>query len=199
MKKEGLKEKITLLAIIMMENTFLSCAGRHASSDDQKYAYELNGNYYSLKIVNGIISDTSFIFKRSGELIEKSTWTYTDSSGKIIFHQKIFNGKNESIANASDSVKRGTESMLATIRKKTPDLHRIYNKYLRENPGFNGRLNFKFWIKPTGEINKLLILENTTGNKEFAIEILQKVSNWTFEAVAGQDEEILAIPFTFSE
>ncbi len=98
-----------------------------------------------------------------------------------------------------ESGQRSTESILRVIRQHTPGLRHTYNKYLKTNPGFKGKITLKFAIAPSGSIVELTIVGTTTGVGEFDAEIRDKVRTWRFEPVKGKSNDNVTVPFTFSE
>lgn len=98
-----------------------------------------------------------------------------------------------------ESGQRSTESILRVIRQHTPGLRHTYNKYLKTNPGFKGKITLKFAIAPSGSIVELTIVGTTTGVSEFDQEVRDKVRTWRFEPVKGKSNDVVTVPFTFSE
>jgi TonB family protein len=98
-----------------------------------------------------------------------------------------------------ESGQRSTESILRVIRQHTPGLRHTYNKYLKTNPGFKGKITLKFAIAPSGAIVELTIVGTTTGVGEFDQEIRDKVRTWRFEPIKGKANDVVTVPFTFSE
>jgi len=98
-----------------------------------------------------------------------------------------------------ESGQRSTESILRVIRQHTPGLRHTYNKYLKTNPGFKGKITLKFAIAPSGSIVELTIVGTTTGVAEFDQEIRDKVRTWKFEPIKGKANDNVTVPFTFSE
>ncbi len=98
-----------------------------------------------------------------------------------------------------ESGQRSTESILRVIRQHTPGLRHTYNKYLKTNPGFKGKITLKFAIAPSGAIVDLTIVGTTTGVSEFDQEVRDKVRTWRFEPIKGKANDVVTVPFTFSE
>jgi TonB family protein len=98
-----------------------------------------------------------------------------------------------------ESGQRSTESILRVIRQHTPGLRHTYNKYLKTNPGFKGKVTLKFSIAPSGGIVELTIVGTTTGIAEFDQEVRDKVKEWRFEPIKGKANDVVTVPFTFSE
>jgi TonB family protein len=98
-----------------------------------------------------------------------------------------------------ESGQRSTESILRVIRQHTPGLRHTYNKHLKTNPGFKGKITLKFAIAPSGSIVELTIVGTTTGVSEFDQEIRDKVRTWRFEPIKGKSNDVVTVPFTFSE
>ena len=93
---------------------------------------------------------------------------------------------------------RFAEDIMKVVRQRTPGLRHIYNKMLKQKPGFQGKVTLKFTIAPDGEIINISIESSTTGFSEFDSEIKNAVSRWTFNKVQSGNSTV-TIPFTFSE
>lgn len=93
---------------------------------------------------------------------------------------------------------RSAADIMKVVRQRTPGLRHIYNKFLKEKPGFQGKVTLKFTIAPEGEIISISIASSTTGYGEFDNEIKTAVSRWKFNKVKPGNTTI-TIPFTFSE
>lgn len=93
---------------------------------------------------------------------------------------------------------RSAADIMKVIRQRTPGLRHIYNKFLKEKPGFQGKVTLKFTIAPEGEIISISIASSTTGYSEFDNEVKTAVSRWKFNKVKSGNTTI-TVPFTFSE
>lgn len=93
---------------------------------------------------------------------------------------------------------RSASDVMKVIRKRTPGLRHVYNKYLKMKPGFAGKVTFKFVIAPGGEIISINIISSTTGFGKFDNEIRSSISRWTFGTVKSGNTTV-TVPFTFSE
>lgn len=100
--------------------------------------------------------------------------------------------KNENGAN------RTASDVMKVFRQRTPGLRHVYNRYLKKNPGFQGKITLKFTIAPKGEITDVSIVSSTTQNRKFDAEIQQLVGSWVFFRVKS-GETTVTIPFTFTE
>ncbi len=94
---------------------------------------------------------------------------------------------------------RSTESILRVIRQHTPGLRHTYNKYLKIHPGFQGKVTVRFAIAPGGAIVDISIVSSTTGVSEFDAETVDKIRRWRFEPIQGKGNDVVTVPFTFSE
>ena len=97
------------------------------------------------------------------------------------------------------SGQRSTASILRVIRQHTPGLRHTYNKHLKSNPGFAGKVTVRFSISPSGRVVNIDIVSSTTGVSAFDSEIKGKIRTWRFEAVKGKGNDTVTVPFTFSE
>ena len=93
---------------------------------------------------------------------------------------------------------RSAADIMKVVRQRTPGLRHIYNKFLKEKPGFQGKVILKFTIAPGGEIISISIASSTTGFSKFDAQIKKAVGYWTFDKVK-EGNTTVTIPFTFSE
>ena len=94
---------------------------------------------------------------------------------------------------------RSKAEVMRVVNARTPGLRYIYNKYLKTNPGFNGKVTLRFTIAPGGQIIQISIVSSTTGVSGFDKEIMQKVkSSFVFEKIKSGNTTV-TIPFTFTE
>ena len=98
----------------------------------------------------------------------------------------------------SGSSSRSASEILKVVRTRTPGLRHIYNKFLKKNPGFQGKVTLKFTIAPGGEVISIAIASSTTGYADFDNEVKNAVSRWTFKKIKSGNTTV-TIPFTFSE
>jgi len=94
---------------------------------------------------------------------------------------------------------RSTEAIVSVIRSHVPGLRHTFEKYLQMQPGFKGKISFRFTIAPNGDIIELTIVSSTTGNDQFDEEIRDKVKSWRFEPIKGTANDVITIAFPFSE
>lgn len=93
---------------------------------------------------------------------------------------------------------RSAADIMKVVRQRTPGLRHIYNKFLKNKPGFQGKVALKFTIAPDGEVISISIAYSTTGYGEFDARIKKAVGYWTFSKVKSGNTTV-TIPFTFAE
>ena len=93
---------------------------------------------------------------------------------------------------------RSVADIMKVVRQRTPGLRHIFNKSLKEKPGFQGKVTLKFTIAPSGEIINISIVSSTTGFGKFDREIKSAVSLWMFSKV-NEGKTTVIISFTFTE
>lgn len=92
---------------------------------------------------------------------------------------------------------RTTESILGTIKLRTPELRSTYAFYWIPDKRLKGRLSFRFTIDPAGKVVQLDLVENTTGNDRFAASIRDLLLRWEFGRVKEVRNDVVTVPFTF--
>lgn len=98
----------------------------------------------------------------------------------------------------SGSSSRSASEIMKVVRMRTPGLRHIYNKFLKKNPGFQGKVTLKFSIAPGGEVISIAVVSSTTGYAEFDNEVKKAVARWTFNKIKSGNTTV-TIPFTFTE
>lgn len=93
---------------------------------------------------------------------------------------------------------RSAADIMKVVRQRTPGLRHIYNKFLKQKPGFAGKVTLRFTIAPGGDIISISISSSTTGYSEFDESVKNTVKRWTFSKVKSGNTTV-TIPFTFSE
>ena len=93
---------------------------------------------------------------------------------------------------------RSAADIMKIVRQRTPGLRHIYNKHLKKNPGFEGKVTLKFTIAPGGEIISIAIVSSTTGYAAFDNDIRNMVGSWTFSKIKSGNTTV-TVPFTFTE
>ena len=93
---------------------------------------------------------------------------------------------------------RSAADIMKVVRQRTPGLRHIYNKHLKKNPGFEGKVTIKFTIAPGGEIISINIVSSTTGYDAFDNDIKNMIASWTFSKIKSGNTTV-SVPFTFSE
>lgn len=137
----------------------------------------------------------------SGGIDGAFTDLFGGSGGKIsttALKGNIKTPKPTDIDLGSGPSSRSASDIMKVIRTRTPGLRHIYNRFLKKNPGFQGKVTLQFTIAPGGEIITIAIKSSTTGYSEFDSEIKNTVGRWTFNKVKSGNTTV-TIPFTFSE
>lgn len=93
---------------------------------------------------------------------------------------------------------RSVTDIMKVVKQRTPGLRHIYNKFLKKQPGFSGKVTLKFTIAPGGDVIVNIIVSSTTGYGEFDQAVRKAVSGWTFDKIRSGNTTV-TIPFTFSE
>ena len=93
---------------------------------------------------------------------------------------------------------RSASDIMKVVRQRTPGLRHIYNKHLKKNPGFQGKVTLRFTIAPGGEILNITVVSSTTNYGVFDNEIREAVGRWTFTKIKSGNTTV-TIPLTFTE
>ena len=93
---------------------------------------------------------------------------------------------------------RSPKNVLEIIRQRKPGLRHIYNKFLKRNPKFEGRVVLRFEIAPNGEVVRSTIAYSSTGYEEFDNAVSDYVGGIPFGEVESGSAKV-TIPLTFDK
>jgi TonB family protein len=93
---------------------------------------------------------------------------------------------------------RSRAEIMAIVNQHVNSLKSIYTRYLKDKPGFTGKVTLKFTIAPSGDITFINIVSSTTGYSEFDNAIKEQVSKWKWKQIASGNTTP-TIPFDFAE
>jgi TonB family C-terminal domain len=88
---------------------------------------------------------------------------------------------------ASSNTKRDITAINAVVASHKVSVRMSYERFLKKSPDLAGKITIRFTIDAGGNVTRLEIMENTTGNKELEDEILRKVKMWKFETIPEGD------------
>lgn len=108
-------------------------------------------------------------------------------------------GKPIEVDYVQNTTVRSTASILAVIRSRSPGLRHLYNAHLKMSPGMAGKITLRFAIAPSGQVVDVGLASSTTSAPAFDAQVMDKVMEWRFEAVKAAGNDIVTVPFNFSE
>jgi TonB family protein len=97
---------------------------------------------------------------------------------------------------ASSNAKRDITAINAVVASHKVSVRMSYERFLKKIPDLAGKITIRFTIDAEGNVTRLEIMENTTGNKELEDEILHKVKMWKFETIP-EGEVTVTYPLVF--
>lgn len=98
---------------------------------------------------------------------------------------------------ASNDSKRDPKAINEVVTSHRASIKMSYDKYLKRDPNLNGKITLRITISASGSVSSVIIVVNSTGNKEFADEVVRKVKMWQFEPVTDGDVTV-SYPFVFT-
>jgi len=98
---------------------------------------------------------------------------------------------------ASNDSKRDPQAINEVVTSHRASIKMSYDKYLKRDPNLKGKITLRITISASGAVSSVIIVVNTTGNKEFADEVVRKVKMWQFEPVTDGDVTV-SYPFVFT-
>jgi TonB family protein len=109
------------------------------------------------------------------------------------------NGTLTTIDAVMGETTRSSASILAVIRAHAPGLRYIYNNFLRIHSGLQGKVTLRFAIAPSGQVVDVALAASSTKLEAFDDAVLQQVMSWRFDPVKGIGNDLVTVPFNFSE
>ncbi|MCK4504042.1 MAG: energy transducer TonB [Candidatus Aegiribacteria sp.] len=136
------------------------------------------------------------LFENTNQTIE----TTSESQARMVFSD--INLGNESIlqtAPGSTYSSRTSTEIMEVLTSKSSSLAFIYNKHLRADPILAGTVLIEMIVQPSGRVSDVSILESTTYNPAFDLELAAAVGTWRFGAVDADEGPLPVVyPFNFS-
>ncbi len=188
----GASLAVDIKKVLSQTNRLVKDGATHIGAGTRRSAvdvgFKLNGSFGGKEKGSGIGNSISEILSRGpgsgGRLGNKSL--------------KVAIPKPSSITMGNGSAVRSRNSIMRVIRSRTPGLRHIYNKFLKYNPGFAGKVSLRFTIAPSGKIIKISHVSSTTGVALFDAAIKNKVKHWNFNKIKSGNT-VITVPFTFTE
>jgi TonB family protein len=97
---------------------------------------------------------------------------------------------------ASSNAKRDIAAINEIVTTHKVSIRMSYERFLKRAPDLAGKITIRFTIDAGGNVSKVEIVENTTGNKDLEDEIVRKVGMWKFEAI-NEGDVTVTYPFLF--
>jgi TonB family protein len=94
---------------------------------------------------------------------------------------------------------RSSANILAVVRMHSLGLRHLYNTFLRTHQGLQGKVTLRFAIAPSGEVIDIALAASSTGTDDFDAAVLKQVMSWRFEPIKFSGNDIVTVPFNFSE
>jgi TonB family protein len=97
---------------------------------------------------------------------------------------------------ASSNAKRDMAAINDVVNTHKVSIRMSYERFLKRSPELAGKITIRFTIDAAGNVSRVEIVENTTGNKDLEDEIERKVAMWKFDAI-GDGDVTVTYPFVF--
>ncbi|MCK4806892.1 MAG: TonB family protein [Candidatus Aegiribacteria sp.] len=136
------------------------------------------------------------IFENTGSTIE----TASENQARMVFSVVNIDTENVLQTNPGSSYSSRTSSEVREVLvSKESAVVFIYTKHLRADPLLSGTVLIEMIIESSGRVSNVSILDSTTMNPAFDLELASAVGTWRFGAV-DEDEGPLPViyPFNFS-
>jgi TonB family protein len=97
----------------------------------------------------------------------------------------------------NNSPERSAASIVRIISRETNRLIRVFENWLKRDPGLHGQIRVRFTIKPDGSVVNVAVVKSTTNNSDFDQIILRYIERWMFPPVASGGDIEIEQPFVF--
>ena len=195
----------------LLASILCSCAGLfNTIPDREEYEYkDIDSSSYRLELFKGDISGICRIIGKTGDTLESIRWTRRDSVQRTPFWKSVryyqrdtlFLGelpKREMDACDRDvrKRKRGIEDYAKVVERSDKDLAETYYRFSKVHR-FGGQVEFRISVLPSGRVGRIYLLTNTSGDHDFALELLRIVNNLKFPPIESGCREEIIIPTHF--
>lgn len=125
---------------------------------------------------------------------------FTESAGRMKDYKAKAFGWVEFLWTKDVKVRgsRSAEDVAEIMRQRSPGLRHIYNKFLKKNPKFDGRVVLRFEIAPSGEVVRTAVAYSSTGYEEFDNAVSDYVGGIPFGEVESGSTKVV-VPLTFDQ
>ncbi|MBD3421184.1 MAG: TonB family protein [Chitinivibrionales bacterium] len=83
------------------------------------------------------------------------------------------------------------------VNRQKPRIKRVYENWLKRDPGLSGSLKIKFTILPSGAVSNVSIVKSTMNNSKFEQNLLRYVRRWKFGSCQISEPTEVVYPFAF--
>jgi len=94
---------------------------------------------------------------------------------------------------------RSKAEIMDVVNRSVVRLKSVYNRYLKNKPGFSGKVTLKFIIAASGNITDIDIVSSTTNYPEFDNAIKEKVAQWNDWKTINSGNATATIQFSFTK
>jgi TonB family protein len=92
---------------------------------------------------------------------------------------------------------RSSSEILEVLNEKRSAITFIYNKHLRTDPMLMGTVEIEMVIQPSGRVSDVRIVQSSTYNPAFELELARSIETWRFGSV-DENEGPLTVQYPFS-
>ncbi|MBD3277947.1 MAG: TonB family protein [Candidatus Aegiribacteria sp.] len=145
---------------------------------------------------SGAVVRDHTLFENYGRTIE----TASESHARMVFSDVNLQQENVLQTDSGSTYSsRTSNEVREVLASKESAVTFIYNKHLRSDPLLAGTVVIEMIIEPSGRVSNVSILDSSTMNPAFDLELASAVETWRFGAV-DEDEGSLPVtyPFNFS-
>ncbi len=126
------------------------------------------------KAAGGTIEESQLAAAKGGEFASGGSVAVSSSA--------VENIQGDGAADAN----RDGKALQVVLRKYTPRLQQVYERYLKRNPDLAGKIIFKFTIESDGSVTGISIISSELNNPTLEDELLKRISRIRFQPASGR-------------
>lgn len=124
--------------------------------------------------------------------VEKVTGARVAATGEVAVTSEAPDLKAE-----SGSPVTGRACIQRVVNRESRRIKRVYENWLKRDPGLSGQLKIRFTIMPNGSVANVSVAGSTMDNAQFDENILRYVRRWDFSSCSIAEMTEVVYPFAF--
>jgi hypothetical protein len=168
-----LKKLVLLVASLVLSNCVFDQGAKNEALERYSTIYGNGMPRSEFVLKNGRIEDTTTLYDDSGSIIQRGKYGW--SNGELEY-ESIYKLAEDTLAL---NKKRDSSGIKNVVDKNFHLIQSIYSSY-NKTKRVSGYGRFQIRVVANGTATHVICLENTTGQKEFILKIVNEIEMWKF-------------------